>query len=75
MAVTFDPAVDATFIAGAHGRDGAPEWGLAIVDLPEGDRCYARVDDAGLLAEMEATEWVGAGIDLVSNDGVNTVRP
>lgn len=59
----------------AHGRDGAPEWGLVIADLPEGDRCYARVADAGLLAEMEATEWVGADLDLVSSDGVNTVRP
>ena len=29
---------------------------------------------AGLLAEMEATEWVGAGVDLVSADGVNTAR-
>ncbi|MCB1014087.1 MAG: hypothetical protein KDB10_03070 [Acidimicrobiales bacterium] len=58
----------------AHGRDGAAEWGLALVDLPEGDRCYARVDDAALLAEMEATEWVGAGVDLVSADGVNTAR-
>ena len=48
---------------------------MAIVDLPEGDRGYARVDDAGLLAEMEATEWVGAGVDLVSADGVSTVRP
>ena len=59
----------------AHGRDGEPEWGLVIADLPEGDRGYARVDDAGLLAEMEATEWVGAEVDVVSADGVNTVRP
>jgi len=73
-----DEAVGAGTVAAytvAHGRDGAPEWGLALVDLPEGDRCYARVDDVGLLAEMEATEWVGAGVDLVSADGVNTVRP
>ncbi len=59
----------------AHGRDGAAEWGLAIADLPEGDRCYVRIDDPGLLAEMEATEWVGADVDLVSADGVNSVRP
>ena len=73
-----DEAVGAGTVAAytvAHGRDGAPEWGLALVDLPEGDRCYARVDDVALLAEMEATEWVGAGVDLVSADGVNTVRP
>ena len=68
------PAVVASYTV-AHGRDGAAEWGLVIADLPEGDRCYARVDDAGLLAEMEATEWVGADVDLVSTDGVNVVRP
>lgn len=67
------PATVASYTV-AHRRDGAAEWGLVIADLPEGDRCYARVDDPGLLAEMEATEWVGAGVDLVSADGVNTVR-
>ena len=72
-----DEAVGAGNVAAytvAHGRDGAPEWGLAIVDLPEGDRCYARVDDPGLLAQMETTEWVGADVDLATAGGVNTVR-
>jgi acetyl-CoA C-acetyltransferase len=59
----------------AHGRDGAPEWGLAVCDLPEGDRCYAKVLDAGLLAEIERTEWVGEPVELVEGgEKVNLVR-
>jgi len=59
----------------AHGRDGAPEWGLVIADLPDGDRAYARVEDVDLLGAMEADEWVGATVELATADGVNTVRP
>ena len=60
----------------AHGRDGGAEWGLAVCDLPEGDRCYARIEDPDLLAEMEATEWIGTTVDLVPGDGnVNLVKP
>jgi acetyl-CoA C-acetyltransferase len=59
----------------AHGRDGAPEWGLAVCDLPGGDRCYAKVLDAGLLAEIERTEWVGQPVELVEGgEKVNLVR-
>jgi acetyl-CoA C-acetyltransferase len=60
----------------AHGRDGGAEWGLAVCDLPEGERCYARIEDADLLAQMEATEWIGATVDLVPGAGnVNLVKP
>jgi acetyl-CoA C-acetyltransferase len=60
----------------AHGRGGGAEWGLAVCDLPEGERCYARIEDADLLAEMEATEWIGATVDLVPGAGnVNLVKP
>jgi acetyl-CoA C-acetyltransferase len=59
----------------AHGRDGAPEWGLAVCDLPDGARCYARVEDPDLLGEIEASEWVGAAIGLVPGEGhVNLVK-
>jgi acetyl-CoA C-acetyltransferase len=57
----------------AHGRDGAPSWGLAVCDLDHGARCYARIDDASLLAEIEQVEWVGTTVDLVTKDGVNRV--
>jgi acetyl-CoA C-acetyltransferase len=58
-----------------HGRDGTPDWGLAVCDLPEGDRCYAKVLDPDMLEEIEHTEWVGASVELVAADGgVNLVN-
>lgn len=58
-----------------HSRQG-PEWGLAVCDLPEGDRCYARVEDRQLIQSMEDTEWVGRDVDLVdAGKGVNRVAP
>lgn len=47
----------------AHGRDGGPEWGLVLADVP-GGRAYARVEDAGLLTALEAEEWVGRSVSL-----------
>jgi acetyl-CoA C-acetyltransferase len=55
-----------------HGRDGGLEWALAVCDLEGGDRCYAKVLDADLLAELEADEWVGRRIELrTAEDRVN----
>ncbi|MBI2706560.1 MAG: acetyl-CoA synthetase [Actinobacteria bacterium] len=57
-----------------HGRSGEPAWALAVCDLPGGDRCYARVLDAGLLRELEAHEWVGRSVHLIDGgDNVNLV--
>jgi len=57
-----------------HGREG-PAWGLAVCDLPDGDRCYARVDDAALMRAMEAEEWVGRAVELADGgDRVNLIR-
>jgi acetyl-CoA C-acetyltransferase len=68
------PATVATYTV-LHGRDSAPEWGLAVCDLPEGDRCYAKVLDADLLEDIERIEWVGAPIELVAGEGgVNLVK-
>jgi len=67
------PATVATYTV-AHGRDGAPEWGLAVVDLPEGDRAYARITDVDLLHEIEKVEWVGADVELVPGDQGNLVK-
>lgn len=67
------PATVATYTV-AHGRDGEPEWGLAIVDLPEGDRAYARITDPDLLAEVEETEWVGAHVELVPGEVGNVIK-
>jgi acetyl-CoA C-acetyltransferase len=68
------PAIVASYSV-VHERSGAAQWALAICDLPAGDRCYAKVLDADLLAAMEAEEWVGASVDLVDGGaGVNLAR-
>lgn len=57
-----------------HDRAGEPAWGLAVCDLPEGDRCYARVEDPALLRHIEGIEWVGNRVDLTTSaKGVNLV--
>lgn len=59
----------------AHGRDGEPEWGLVLAELSEGVRCYGRVEDGALLAELEAQEWVGREVELVpGGESVNLVK-
>jgi acetyl-CoA C-acetyltransferase len=67
------PATVCTYTV-VHARDGAPEWGLAICELGDGSRCYARVDDPDLLATMESTEWVGTPVQLVADGRVNRVE-
>jgi acetyl-CoA C-acetyltransferase len=57
-----------------HDRDG-PAWGLAVCDLPGHERCYARVDDPGLMRAMEESEWVGCDVKLVdAGKGVNRIE-
>ncbi len=51
-----------------HGRDGGPEWGLVVCDLPEGDRAYGRIVDADLLAAAETEELVGAKLTLTPTE-------
>jgi len=57
-----------------HGRDGAPEWGLAVCDLPGGARCYARFDDPAQMLRAEVDELVGTSITLSTDGTVNTMR-
>lgn len=52
-----------------HGRDGAPEWGVAVCDVPGGARCYAKLLDAELLASAEDTELVGRELQIEATDG------
>jgi acetyl-CoA C-acetyltransferase len=55
----------------AHGRDGGPEWGLVLADVP-GGRAYARVEDPELLVALEREEWVGREVELAAAPkGVN----
>lgn len=51
----------------AHGRDGAPQQGLVVLDTEDG-RALARVHDADLLADAESRELVGQAV-TVSTDG------
>jgi acetyl-CoA C-acetyltransferase len=57
-----------------HGRDGEPTDAVLVCDLGRPDdatapRCYAMTDDPVLLADLEAAEWAGRRIELVTSDG------
>jgi len=56
-----------------HGRDGAPAWGLVVVDLPDGSRSYGRTDDVAVCAALEAEEWVGRTVTLAAEGDVNRI--
>lgn len=58
-----------------HGRDGGAQWGLAVVDLPDGTRAYGRCEDEDLLARWEAEEWVGRDVELRPDGQVNRIHP
>jgi len=59
----------------AHGRGGDAEWGVAICDLPDGTRAYAKVLDRNLLAQAEEQELVGATVSLVPGENnANVVK-
>ena len=66
------PAVIAAYSV-AHARDGEAQWGLAVCDLPEGGRAYAKMLDGSLLAEAEENELVGTAVELVAGDGNTNV--
>jgi acetyl-CoA C-acetyltransferase len=51
-----------------HARSGEPEWGLAVCDLPDGQRAYARAEDPAELNGMEKEEWVGAEVRITAGD-------
>jgi acetyl-CoA C-acetyltransferase len=58
-----------------HGRSG-PAWGLAVCELPDGARCYARIHDADLVRSLEESEWVGRSVVLRDGGrGVNRIEP
>lgn len=58
-----------------HGRDGAAESAVLVCDLPDGSRCYARMEDPDTLALAEREELVGRTVRLTPADGgVNLAR-
>jgi acetyl-CoA C-acetyltransferase len=66
VAITAEHTGDATVAAYSvvHGRDGEPEWGLLVCDLPGGDRTYAKVLDGEALRWSERQELVGRRVAL-----------
>jgi len=50
-----------------HGRDGEPEWGVLVCDVP-GGRAYARLSDDHELFEAEAQELVGRTVRLTPTE-------
>lgn len=61
------PATVATYTV-LHGRDGTPDWGLLVCDVDDSTRCYGRVTDPDVLAELEAVECVGRRVELQTGD-------
>ncbi|MER6946896.1 acetyl-CoA synthetase [Nonomuraea sp. NPDC000554] len=64
------PAVVAGYTV-AHGRDGAAEKGILVVDLPEGGRAHAHVLRDDLMADAESRELVGQEVRLATDGRVN----
>jgi acetyl-CoA C-acetyltransferase len=58
----------------AHARSGAPEWAIAVCDLPDGRRAYARALDPAVLDTLEREEWVGQSVTLVDGGAFNALR-
>jgi acetyl-CoA C-acetyltransferase len=56
-----------------HGREGGPEWGVAVCDLPNGPRAYAKILATDLIAQAEAEELVGTAVNLATDGKVNVI--
>jgi acetyl-CoA C-acetyltransferase len=57
----------------AHGRDGAPQQGLLVLDTSDG-RALARVHDVDLLADAESRELVGHQVSVTTDGKRNEAR-
>lgn len=57
-----------------HGREAA-QSAVAVCELDDGARCYAKSSEAALMAAMEAEEWVGRAVRLRDGgDGSNLLE-
>ena len=66
------PATVAAYTV-VHGREGGPEWGVAVCDLPSGSRAYAKILAPDLIAEAEDEELVGAAVNMDTDGKVNVI--
>lgn len=64
------PAVVAGYTV-AHARDGSPQRGIVVVDLPDGRRAHAHVRDSDLIADAESRELVGQQVRLSTEGKTN----
>jgi acetyl-CoA C-acetyltransferase len=64
----YDGAAEVATYSVVHGRDGGPEWGLVVCDLPGGERAYGRIVDPELLRSAEVDELVGAKLSLTPTE-------
>jgi acetyl-CoA C-acetyltransferase len=71
---TYAGPADVAAYSIVHGADGTPEWGVAVCDVPGGERCYARVADPDLLVAAETEELVGRTLTLTTDENVNLAR-
>ncbi len=70
---TYEGSVTIAAYSVVHGRDGSPEWAVAVCDLDGGDRCYARAIDPDVLNAMEREEWAGRRVVLRPAENVNVL--
>jgi acetyl-CoA C-acetyltransferase len=64
----YDGAATVAAYSVVHGKDGEPEWGVVICDVPEGDRAYGKVVDADMLSSIERDELVGRKVTLTPTE-------
>jgi acetyl-CoA C-acetyltransferase len=64
----YDGAATVAAYSVVHGREGDPEWGVVVCDLPEGDRGYGKVLDPDLLASAETEELIGRKVTLAPTE-------
>ncbi|HKA93927.1 MAG TPA: acetyl-CoA acetyltransferase [Acidimicrobiia bacterium] len=64
----YDGAGSVAAYSVVHGRDGGPEWGVVVCDLPDGDRAYGRVVDGDALSSIEREELVGRKVTLTPTE-------
>lgn len=64
----YDGAATVAAYSVVHGKDGEPEWGVVVCDVPEGDRAYGKVLDAAMLESIERDELVGRKVTLTPTE-------
>ena len=64
----YDGAATVAAYSVVHGKDGEPEWGVVVCEVPEGDRAYGKVLDAAMLASIERDELVGRKVTLTPTE-------